>query len=1315
MSTRTMPTPSHGSISDANYYFGWGIGQRVAEMMKQDTCISVWRQMAEWSDDHPVIVLRVAPESHSRSFQSRTWQSEDYTFASGFPICCEGDGKTKGLGYISLPIEYIFTPVEEEYIKVLEGTWEKTTVGELRVKQEILALQARIAADVSNTNKDKNDDYTAPQPPAKRLKLTTPTGSIAAAAPVANDPSDYKNLNYKRPGEVSKCVELFKRRNITEQGKWPRPQLRRPLDSKRDEVLMQVLEIDYINVENGSELTRNLSECELSRIPKIRMFGVTAEGHSAMVDVYGFLPYFYAPVPAELDGMFFAPPDHFEYDESITREEMNERHCSTMRNVMNHLISASIRNQYLQMNSTEYVVSVEIVNRKSTEGYRTTGSPFFKITVALPGHVALLRTILEKGVLIGASTFAFQTYESSTVFASRFMIDIDMMGCSWVTVPASKYVLIEPYAQTSTSQIELAVNYKDIVAHQPTGDWLKFAPLRILSFDIECYKVGGEFPSADVARNMVTQISNIVVTFDGNSQRPVTSNVFTLGTCDSVGELDIRMCLSEEELLEKWRDFVVMVDPDIITGHNIMNFDLPYLWNRAKFLWLKRFKFMSRIVNDEVKMKEASFQSKAFGKSASFQFNMTGRLFFDLLPVAHRNFKLRSYSLNSLSKEFLKEQKEDVDHTMIGSLFADSTTTRARLVSYCYKDSLLVLQILNIKKLVLPYIMMAMITGVPFSFLLARGESVKVHTQLLRRAQKEGFVVPTRIRTPDDKKDMDEIGFEGAVVIEPSKGFYEVPIATLDFESLYPSIMRARNLCYTTWVQAPRVATVTGSMVKDEDYVITPANHCFVTAKAFKGLLPSILDGLIAERSKVRKEMEAAEAAGLGDLKKILDARQLAIKLSANSVYGFTGAAVGPLPCVPISESVTAYGRDMINLTRDTVVAHYTIKNGYQWDSKVIYGDTDSVMVVFGTTDLATAMAMGKEAAKLVTELFPPPIRLAFEKCYWPYLLSSKKRYAGLFWTKTDKYDKLDVKGMESVRRDNCFMVKKMVDHCLKSIVLNRRPNDAIAYCKQLVTDLVQNKMDLSQLVISKAFSRAEADYKSIQPHIELNKKLAARGGKQQPYVVGDRIQYVILKGDSKTPMSMRSEDPIYALENCLQIDPQFYIDMLRKPVKRLLGGILKNIDEIFVGNHTRSIVKVTPLPQRGLITSFTKIIKSCLQCKATLEVGESNPCRSCNRNSDPALKLIEVLSDLRIAENEYNRVMTHCQTCQGSRYEPIICGARNCDIFYKRISCQVSLKRETGRVAMMSEDVRIHTEEAEPAAASSTVLPTLPKGALDW
>lgn len=93
---------------------------------------------------------------------------------------------------------------------------------------------------------------------------------------------------------------------------------------------------------------------------------------------------------------------------------------------------------------------------------------------------------------------------------------------------------------------------------------------------------------------------------------------------------------------------------------------------------------------------------------------------------------------------------------------------------------------------------MARVTGVPVNFLLNRGQQIKVVSQLLRKAREKNFILPTNKAT----KSSDDKGFEGAYVLDPMVGFYKEPIATLDFASLYPSIMMAHNLCYTTLVNA---------------------------------------------------------------------------------------------------------------------------------------------------------------------------------------------------------------------------------------------------------------------------------------------------------------------------------------------------------------------------------------------------------------------------------------------------------------------------------------------------------------------------------
>lgn len=189
-------------------------------------------------------------------------------------------------------------------------------------------------------------------------------------------------------------------------------------------------------------------------------------------------------------------------------------------------------------------------------------------------------------------------------------------------------------------------------------------------------------------------------------------------------------------------------------------------------------------------MKDTTFQSSAFGKRENVETTISGRVIFDVLPYMYRNHKLSSFSLNSVSAEFLGQQKEDVHHSIISDLQMGSDADRHRLAVYCLKDACLP-QLLLIKlAVIVNYIEMARVTGVPLNFILTRGQQIKVFSMILRKTLKENLLVPHITRHGSDG----DVNYEGATVIDPVKAYYEVPIATLDFASLYPSIMQVRGI-----------------------------------------------------------------------------------------------------------------------------------------------------------------------------------------------------------------------------------------------------------------------------------------------------------------------------------------------------------------------------------------------------------------------------------------------------------------------------------------------------------------------------------------
>ncbi|KAH9717339.1 DNA polymerase delta catalytic subunit [Citrus sinensis] len=563
----------------------------------------------------------------------------------------------------------------------------------------------------------------------------------------------------------------------------------------------------------------------------------------------------------------------------------------------------------------QFVRHIEMVQKRSIMYYQQQKSqPFLKIVVALPTMVASCRGILDRGIqLDGLGMKSFMTYESNVLFALRFMIDCNIVGGNWIEVPVGKY---RKTAKTlSYCQLEFdclypfAWRYSDIISRHPEGEFSKMAPFRILSFDIECAGRKGHFPEP--------------------THDPVI------------------------------QDFIREVDPDVMIGYNICKFDLPYLIERSQTLGIAEFPILGRIRNSRVRVKDTTFSSRQLGTRESKEVTVEGRVQFDLLQVMQRDYKLSSYSLNSVSAHFLSEQKEDVHHSIISDLQNGNAETRRRLAVYCLKDAYLPQRLLDKLMFIFNYVEMARVTGVPISFLLSRGQSIKVLSQLLRKAKQKNLVIPNVKQAGSEQGT-----YEGATVLEARAGFYEKPIATLDFASLYPSIMMAYNLCYSTLVTPEDARKLN---LPPECVNKTPSGETFVKSNLQKGILPEILEELLAARKRAKADLKEAK----DPLEKaVLDGRQLALKISANSVYGFTGATVGQLPCIEISSSVTSYGRQMIEHTKKLVEDKFTTVGGYEHNAEVIYGDTDSVMVQFGVPTVEAAMKLGREAADYISGTF---------------------------------------------------------------------------------------------------------------------------------------------------------------------------------------------------------------------------------------------------------------------------------------------------------------------------------------------------------
>ncbi|KAJ2373627.1 DNA-directed DNA polymerase delta, partial [Coemansia sp. RSA 2607] len=424
---------------------------------------------------------------------------------------------------------------------------------------------------------------------------------------------------------------------------WPRP-VAPALDPALTKLVFQQMEIDEESVP------------ELGTVAP-RLFGVTDEGYSVVCVVKGFYPYFYCPAP---DG--FKEENIPMVVAELNRLAQQNGPSSANTNV----------------NGLSAIVDIQMCMKEPLFGYHgNVKAPFFKVIVRNPKLVRPVSQIVKRGFNVhGVGMYASTCYESNLEYTIRFMVDTDIVGASWVELPAGKYRLSS--RNTTFCQYEVEVNYTDLIAHEPVGEWSKVAPLRILSVDIECAGRAGIFPEAKI--DPVIQIAS-VVTIQGQ-KHPFIRNVLTLDTCAPIPGVHVMSFSNEGDMLAQWTQFVQTCDPDIVIGYNTTDFDLPYLLDRSDALKVRSFPLLGRVRDISSKVTSTHFSSKAYGTRESKAVNIDGRVQFDVLAAMRREYKLRSFSLNAVSAKFLGEQKEDVPYSIITDLQNESPETRRRLAVY---------------------------------------------------------------------------------------------------------------------------------------------------------------------------------------------------------------------------------------------------------------------------------------------------------------------------------------------------------------------------------------------------------------------------------------------------------------------------------------------------------------------------------------------------------------------------------------------------------------------------------------------------------
>ena len=709
------------------------------------------------------------------------------------------------------------------------------------------------------------------------------------------------------------------------------------------------------------------------------------------------------------------------------------------------------------------------------------------------------------------------------------------------------------------------------------------APFVVASIDIECNSSTGKFPDADIKGDACFQIAVSLCTF--GSDVPYDKTCFCYKETDP--DLDGCSILSydtEKDMLNAFSKYMRDMDIDIITGWNIFGFDMEYIMKRARMnaCGLSFFD-LSKIKNHRCHMVYKKLSSSALGDNDLKLLPIPGRFLFDLFHEVKKGYKLDSYKLDNVSKLYLGDQKIDMPAKEMFARFIEEDPVKLREVAeYCIKDTLLPHRLLSKLCTLINLLEMAKATWVPLTYLVERGRQIKVFSQLTKKAREMGYLVPALAWG----EGMVE-GYEGATVLEAQKGAYYTPITALDFEALYPSIMMAHNLCYSTLIMDPKY--------ENTDRYPGLEIETFGQFK-FVQNVPSLLPSILMELKQFRKQAKKDMANSTGSLKQMYNGKQLAYKVSMNSVYGFTGASKGMLPCVPIASSVTRKGRMMIDDTKKYVEENFP-------GAKVRYGDTDSVMVEFdvgerkGEEAIKYSWELGERAADACTHLFKKPNNLELEKVYCPYFLYSKKRYAAKLWTQGKdggmNMDYIDVKGLQLVRRDNTPHMREVCKELLDVVLESSDTGPPKALALQRAIELLEGEVPHEKLILSQQLGDS---YKSDNlSHVQVRNKMRERQPGSEPQS-GDRVPYILLKThDPRAKAYEKAEDPKYAEEHNLPVDyPYYFLNKFLNPVCDLIEPLFDDPkEEIFGELITRAKPnrrkKIVDDPNQRKISDFFK------------------------------------------------------------------------------------------------------------------------------
>ncbi|WVQ71759.1 hypothetical protein IAR50_001300 [Cryptococcus sp. DSM 104548] len=778
---------------------------------------------------------------------------------------------------------------------------------------------------------------------------------------------------------------------------------------------------------------------------------------------------------------------------------------------------------------------------------------------------------------------------------------------------------------------------------------------------------------------------------------------------------------SELDLINWVTDNTKYWDPDVLAGWELHNSSWGYLAARAHH------EFGVDIMDDLSRVVSGRSGRKNDGYAAhhSSTFKVAGRHTFNIWRICRSEINLTQYNFENVVFHLLHQRIPHYSSASLTAMWKSQSPAHAcRVLKYFFQRAVINVEIIEQAEIITKTAEFARVFGVDFASVMTRGSQYKVESFMFRIAKPESFVLVTPSK---QQVGLQNAPFAVPLIAEPESKYYTHPIIVLDFQSLYPSIMIAYNLCYSTCLGRVEKFKNTnkfgftdlkiseGLLELLKDYVnVTPNGMIFVKPAVRKSLLAKMLTEMLDTRVMIKQAMKGAR--GDKSLTSMLNARQLGLKLMANVTYGYTSATYsGRMPCIEVADSIVQTGRETLEKAQEL------IHSRPDWDARVVYGDTDSLFVALPGRSKEQAFKIGFDIAKAVTAMNPKPVTLKFEKVYMGSVLMAKKRYVGFKYENPDDIEPVfDAKGIETIRRDGFPAQQKIEEVCLKLLFRTQDLSQVKDFCRQEWTKILQGKVSIQDFIIAKEVKLGTYSDKGVPPPgAAVAYRRILKDPRDEPQYA-ERVPYLISNADGRRLID-RARMPEEMLSNrSLAIDAEYYIrNLLIPPLSRIFNLVGADVEEWYdtmprtkrAGKYERhertekgngrGAGRGRGRGKRGRGQgSGSRIDSHFRSSHCTVCGGECLDVLCVDCRADPTTTSHTLLSRQYIAETKIADLHRICASCSDvPPAEKILCDSSDCPITYARVTANREME-DLADIGGLVEELCLEDEK---------------KGTVDW